>query len=544
MADFDLIITHGTIVDGTGRRGFVGDVGIANGRIAGVGDLERAEATHALHAGGLTIIPGIIDCHAHSDLTLLADPRGQSMLQQGVTTQLSGQCGLGVFPVRPEHIAELRVAVSFIDAPIDWTWRTADDYLETLDRVRPAYWSAMMAGHGSIRAYAMGFESREPTDDELAMMCDTLRACLDAGCFGLSMGFEYAPGFFAQEREIVALLQVVAERGAMATVHTRSQREEFTAAIAEMAAWCRQAEAAAGAPGSIRLQIDHLKRSGQRAWGTMDQPLGLIERLRAEGLDIAFDVYPYIAGSKHLSGSLPAWVHEGGSAAMLARIAQPDTRARLREEYAQFLTGERDANPFELDFDRILITDVGGAADRAIVGRRLQEVADGRGVDPADLYLDLLIEAEGHVSAVFFSMDEEDMRQALAHPLGCIATDGLAFAPEGPAHLGNPHPRSYGTYPRLLGRYVRDEKLMPLEEAVRKCTWWPAQRMGLSDRGRIARGQRADLVLFDHRRITDTATWDHPHQFPRGIEYVLVGGKFAVEEGRQNTERYGGALRG
>ncbi len=542
MNDFSLIISQGTIVDGGGGRPFVGDVGIAEGAIAGVGDFERATADEVIEARGLIVAPGIIDCHAHSDLTLLADPRGQSMIQQGVTTQLNGQCGLGVFPVRPEDQEGLATTVSFIAAPVEWTWESAEEYLATLDRVRPAYWSGMMVGHGSLRAYVMGFDSREPTDDELRAMCDTLRACLDAGCFGLSLGFEYAPGFFAQEREVVALLQVIAERQALVSVHTRSQREEFTDAIAEMAEMCLAAEEAAGAPGSIRLQIDHLKRSGQRCWGTMDELLGLMENLREGGLDIAFDVYPYIAGSKHLSGSLPAWVHEGGSAAMLERIAQPETRRRLRAELAEFERGERDSNPFELAFDRILITDVGGEGDRDIVGRTVQEVADERGADPADLYLDLLIEAGGHVSAVFFSMHEDDMREALAHPLGAIATDGLAFAPSGPAHLGNPHPRSYGTYPRLFGRYVRDERVLGLEEAVRKCTSWPAERMGLTDRGRIRRGMRADLVIFDPKRITDTATWAEPHQFPRGIEFVLVGGHIAVEAGRQNPERYGGAL--
>jgi len=536
MADFDLIISQGSIVDGSGRRAFVADVGIAHGSIVGVGDLERAIAGETIAARGLTVIPGIIDCHAHSDLTLLADPRGQSMIQQGITTQLSGQCGLGVFPVRPEHRDELAAAVSFITAPVEWTWQSAEEYLQALDRARPAYSAATMVGHGSLRAFAMGFENREPTDDELRAMQNALRESLDAGCFGLSFGFEYAPGFYAEDREVLALLQVVAERRKLVSVHTRSQADEFTEAIAEVADLCMRAGA------GLRLQIDHLKRSGMRCWGTMDEPLALIESLREGGLDIAYDVYPYVAGSKHLAGSLPAWVHDGGHAAMLERIAQPQTRERLRAEHEKYLAGERDHNPFELDFDRILITDVRTEANASAVGRTLDEVADERGEDPADAYLNLLIEEDGHVSAVFFSMNEDDMRQALAHPLGCIATDGLAFAPEGPAHLGNPHPRSYGTYPRLLGKYVRDERVLGLEEAVRKCTSWPAERMGLTDRGRIARGLRADLVIFDHRRIIDTATYEEPHQFPRGIEYVLIGGKIAVEARRQNTERYGGAL--
>ncbi len=539
--DFDLLFTTTTIIDGSGRPGYTGDIAISDGQIAATGNLEGATAGEFIDCNGLTAMPGIVDCHAHSDLTLLADPRGQSKIQMGVTTELNGQCGLGVFPVRPEDRDELRSAVSFIAAGVDWTWETADEYLQTLDRARPAYSAGIMVGHGALRSYVMGFEGRAPTDEELARMQDVLRESLDAGCFGLSFGFEYAPGFYADDREARALMEVVAEREKLVSVHTRSQREEFAEAIREVAALSVEAQDASS--GRLRLQIDHLKRSGMRCWGTMDEPLQLIEDIREGGLDIAYDIYPYIAGSKHLAGSLPRWVHDGGTEAMLERIGQEETRERLRAEHEEYLAGERDNNPFELDFDRILITDVASEENEWAVGRRLDEVAEERGEEPVDAYLNLLIEEGGHVSAVFFSMSEEDMREGLKHPLGAVATDGLAFAPSGRAHLGNPHPRSYGTYPRLLGHYVREEGLMPLEEAVRKCTSWPAERMGLDDRGRIARGKRADLVIFDHRRIIDRATWEEPHQFPRGIEFVVVGGKIAVEQGRQNTERYGMALR-
>ncbi|HUS80477.1 MAG TPA: amidohydrolase family protein, partial [Armatimonadota bacterium] len=411
-ASFDLIIAGGTVVDGSGAPGVRADVGVRGELIAAVGDLAAAEARQPIDATGRTVIPGIVDCHAHSDLNLLADPRGASKIMQGVTTELNGQCGLGIFPVHPQDREALANAVSFIAAPVQWDWVSAGDYLARLEDARPAYSCAAMVGHSAVRAWALGFEQRPPSAGELETMCDALRECFDAGCVGVSFGLAYAPGSFAGEEEIVALLRVAAEHERLVSVHVRNEGGELLEAIGEFAAMCRQAGE------GLRLQIDHLKCSGERWWGRMDQALALIEELRAGGLDIAYDSYPYTAGSRHLSGSLPDWVHAGGAAQMLERIAQPETRERLGGELEEWREGQRVHNPFELPFDRMTVTGVASEDNQPLVGMSIQQIAQARGDDPADVFLDLLIEERGHVNAVLFSMSEEDMNQALAHPLG------------------------------------------------------------------------------------------------------------------------------
>ncbi len=537
LAHFDLLIRGGTIVDGSGAPARSGDVGVEGDVITGVGDLSGAQAANVLDAAGLTVMPGIIDCHAHSDLNLLADPRGVSKLQQGVTTELNGQCGMSPFPVHQADRDQLSSIISFITAPVEWTWQTPAEYLDRLESARPAYSAAAMVGHSALRAWAMGFDNRVPTADELEVMCDALRECFDAGCIGVSFGMAYALGSFAGLAEVEALCHVAAERERLVSIHLRDEGVELLEAIREFT------EMAGRAGDGLRVQIDHLKCSGERAWGQMDEALALIERQRDAGLDLAFDSYPYTAGSRHLSGSLPGWVHAGGGAKMLERIAQPETRQRLRADLKAWQERRTDYNPFELPFEQIVVTGVETEANQGLVGKNLERIASERGNDPLDVALDLLLEEEGHVNAVFFSMSEEDVKKALAHPLGCVCTDGLAYAPEGPVSSGSPHPRSYGTYPRLLGKYVREEGLLSLEEAVRKATSWPAVRIGAEDRGLIAPGKRADLVVFNAGRIIDTATYAEPHQFPAGIEWVIVAGQVAVHATRQAAERHGEVLR-
>jgi N-acyl-D-amino-acid deacylase len=394
-----------------------------------------------------------------------------------------------------------------------------------------------MVGQSALRAWAMGFDNRPASADEIALMVQAAEAAFDAGCVGISLGLAYALGCFASREEIAALCGVAARRGRSVSVHLRYEGARLLEALDEMLQIAREV----GESRPLRLQIDHLKCSGPANWGNMPQALERLEQARTERLDVAFDVYPYVAGSRHLSGSLPAWMHDGGNAAMVARLRDSEGRQRLREEYEAWVEGRGGDNPFELHFDALLITDVATAENAWTVGLRLDEIAARRGQEPLEATMDLLAEENGHVSVCVFSISEADMRLALAHPLGCVATDGLAFAPYGSLSRSRPHPRSYGTYPRLLGHYVREEKLLSLPEAIRKCTSLPASRLGLADRGLVREGYAADLVVFDPETIADRATFEDPHQYPVGISAVVVNGQVTVRD-EEHTGAQAGRL--
>lgn len=513
------------MVDGSGTEGFRADVGITGGRLTAIGDLASAPAARRLDCTGQVVCPGFIDLHAHSDLTLLVNPRAESKVRMGVTSECNGQCGMGVFPIRAEQAAALRATCSFIEAPTEVCWSTAGEYLSVLQAARPALNVAAMLGQSALRAWAMGFENRPATAAESADMCAAAREGFAEGAVGISLGLAYALGSFAGRDEIVALCGEAATHGKHISVHPRNEGVRQREGLQEMIDIAREV----ADRGPLRLQIDHLKCSGKASWGNMARALEQLEQARAEGLDIAFDVYPYTAGSRHLSGSLPAWMHAGGNEAMVQRLRDPQCRARLREEFTAWREGRAGDNPFELNFPDILVTEVASEANRETVGKRLDAVADQREQDPLEATMDLIAEENGHVSVCLFSMSEEDMKLALAHPLGCVATDGLAYAPYGPLAQAQPHPRSYGTFPRLLGRYVREEKLLSLPEAVRKCTSLPASRLALADRGLLCEGCAADVVVFDPATIADTADYGNPHQYPVGLAWVIVNGQITVD---------------
>ncbi|NSW55113.1 MAG: D-aminoacylase [Armatimonadetes bacterium] len=528
MRAFELIIRNGLLFDGTGAPARPADIGIRGDTIAAVGDLAGAESARTVNAAGLSVTPGFIDIHAHSDLTVQVNPAAESKVRQGVTLEVNGQCGYSPFPVNPGDRAELDALNPFVTAQPDWTWTTTADFLSALRATAPSINLGQLAGHSALRARVMGFANSAASPSQVAAICDEARAALDEGAIGISFGLAYALGSFAANDEIEAVCLVAAQAGAMVSVHIRNEGELLLESIGEMLDIARRVSETA----PLRLQFDHLKASGKRWWGRVADALELLESARSEGLDIAFDVYPYIAGSRHLSGSLPAWMHDGGNEALVKRLADPDCRKRLRAQHDAWLRGEIGHSPFELDFDRIVVTEVLTDGNAWTVGKNLAEVASERGQDAIDATLDLLMEERAQVSVVLFSMTEEDMTRALKHPLGCIGTDGLVFAPYGPLSRGKPHPRSYGTFPRAIGRYARDAGLMPVEEAIRKCTSWPASRLGLRDRGTIREGMKADLVLFDQDTLLDRATFEDPHQYPSGIAQVIVNGQTVIDTDR------------
>jgi len=532
---YDLLLLNGQVVDGSGTPSRRADVGVLDGRIERIGDLTEAAARERMDCAGRVVCPGFIDLHAHSELTLLVNPSGESKLHQGVTTELNGQCGMTPFPVHPEDREALRSVCTFIDAPVAWEWERTWGYLEVLERARPAYNVATLVGQSALRAWVMGFDARPATPDELVAMCGTLNEGLAGGAVGVSLGLSYPLGSFSDSDEPLRLAATCAIQEGLVTVHLRNEGPRLMESLDEMLGIAEET--------GCRLQIAHLKCIGEAHWGGAQRVLEHLEKAVARGIDATYDVYPYTAGSRHLYGSLPNWVVDGGIGPMLERLRQPGARARLRESLNAWAAGLDSGGGFSLDFHNTMITSVRTEANAWCVGVRLDEIAERRGQDPLDATLDLLIEEQAEVSCVLWAMSEDDVRGFLKHPLGCIATDGLAYAPYGPLSEGAPHPRCYGTYARFLGRYVRDEGLLPLEAAIRKCTSLPASRLRLKDRGTLAEGYCADIVVFDPERIAERGDYGRPHAYPDGIDLVIVNGHVAARGPETSAERAGAVIR-
>ncbi|MFP3904669.1 MAG: N-acyl-D-amino-acid deacylase family protein, partial [Armatimonadota bacterium] len=509
---FDLVLANGNIYDGSGAERFTADIGIRGDTIATVGDLGEEDTADIYDCTGLAVSPGFIDIHSHSDVTLLFNPRAESKIRQGVTTECTGQCGLGLYPVREEHKRNLRDACTFIVmAPTELTWNSTAEYIERLREASPAVNVAPMVAQSAVRAYAMGFESAPADDAQTAAMCEVLRQALSEGAVGLSLGLAYALGNAAEVEEVQALCRVVAEEDRHVSVHIRNEGSHVIEALSEMVSVARSL---ADEGLLLRLQIDHMKTAGPRNWHLMEPALEVVENAREEGLDIAFDVYPYDVASRHLSGSFPGWMHSGGNEQFLQRLGDEDIRRRFRQDLEDWEAGEDVHHPLEFSMDRIMVVEVYTEKNEWTIGKFLDEIAAQRGGHPLDAIFDFLIEERGHISVALFSQDEENVKMCLSHPLSMIGSDGFALAPYGDLSRGRPHPRSYGTYPRFLGRYVRDQSLLPLSEAIHKCTARPAARLKLNDRGTIREGFRADIAVFDPEIIIDRATYTDPHQYP------------------------------
>ena len=533
---YNILLKNGLVIDGSGGASRRVDIAIQDGRIEAIGRLDSAGAAETIDCAGQAVTPGFIDLHAHSELTLLVNPAGESKLHQGVTTELNGQCGLAPFPVRAEAIPEMRSVCTFVDAPVEWSWESFGGYLEHLVAAGPAYNVATLVGQSALRAWVMGFEGRTVTPEELGDMCALLDECLKSGAAGVSLGLSYPLGSFGDTQECLSLARVAANHDALVTVHLRNEGPGLDAALDEMFGITEKT--------GCRLQIAHLKCVGEAQWGRSRKVLDKLDAVVAGGLDIAYDVYPYTAGSRHLYGSLPAWVLDGGVAAMVARLKETETRDALRESLSKWADGTDTAGGFSMDYAGTMITEVSSDSNAWCVGKRLDEIARERDQDPLDATLDLLVEEVGEVSCVLWAMSEDDVKQFLSHPLGCIATDGLAFAPYGPLSKGAPHPRCYGTYARFLGHYVRDVQLVSLEEGIRKCTSLPASRLKLSDRGRLAEGLRADITVFDPDTIAEKGEYGKPHVYPSGIGTVIVNGVVTLLEGETQSARAGTVLKG
>jgi N-acyl-D-amino-acid deacylase len=527
----DLKIEGATIVDGTGHAGGRTDVGIRDDTIVALGDLSRDLAGRTLTASGKVVTPGFIDMHSHSDWALWANRRAESKVRQGVTTEVVGNCGFSPTPVSPAHLDDLRGFALALPRGLDFRWRTVEEYFEAFDAEGTALNVVQLIGHGALRIAAMGFERRAPTGAELREMQRQLGAAMEAGAWGLSTGLIYAPGSYATTEEIVALAAVAARHRGFYASHIRGEGATLLAAVGEAIRVGQEAD--------LPVQVSHLKAAGRPNWGKVAQALALIDAAVAGGLDVTADVYPYTASGTLLRTLLPAWALEGGVEAMKRRLAAADTRARIREELTVSPTGQSLVD--RVGWDNVMISSA--PRRREVEGRRLSELGLAWRRDPFDVAAELLATDDGQAHVVMFQLDEGDLRAALGHPRVMIGSDGSALAPHGELGTGKHHPRSYGTFPRVLGRYVREERLFSLPQAVHKMTGLPARRLGLSDRGVIRVGAKADLVVLDPLAVKDVATYEDPHRYPLGIVHVLVNGRFVVRDGEHTGGLPGRLLR-
>ena len=524
----DLVVRGGTVLDGTGAPAFRADVGLVGDRIAALGEIAPEQARRVIDASGLHVAPGFIDIHTHSDPDVLAYPTADSRTRQGVTTELAGNCGSSAAPLAGLGVAERVEEWKRDGIAADWT-----DLASYLARVEAAGLSpnhALLVGHGTLRSNAVGDVDRPLTAEESRAVARSLEEALDQGAFGLSTGLEYVPGRYTPTAEIVELARLVARRGGLYASHIRNEEARLLEAVAEAIEVGRQSGA--------RVEIAHLKAAGDSNWPKQGAALDLLESARKDGVAVLADAYPYTAYSTTLTTFMEGWAREGGTEAILARFRDPEARARIRREV------EAQVRTDPGSWDRVVVSRVKTEGNRPVaVGKSLVEIAGGWGLDPADAYLRLLEEEETAVSFVGHGMSAENVERVLRHPLVMIGSDGSSMAPVGEAAKARPHPRSYGTFPRVLGYYARERGLFDLPTAVHKMTGLPADQIGLADRGRIARGKKADLVVLDASRVRDTATFDDPHRYPEGIVHVLVNGVPVVERGAHTGARPGRTLR-
>ena len=526
----DLKIEGALVIDGTGAVGERADVGVRGDAIVAIGDLSREHAGRSVNAAGKVLAPGFIDMHSHSDWALWENRRAESKIRQGVTTEVVGNCGFSPAPVVPAFREELRGFALYLPQGLDFSWPSFGAYLDALDADGLALNVAHLVGHGTLRIGAMGFARRAPTDAELSAMQTLLADAMEDGAFGMSTGLIYAPGSYADTAEIVEVARAAARRRGFYASHMRGEGATLLSAVGEAITVGREA--------AMPVQISHLKAAGRPNWGKVAEALALIDAARADGLDVLADAYPYTASSTSLRTLLPDWALDGGIDAMLKRLRDPGERARIRGAITA-TTGESMA--LRVGWESIML--VAMQVRRDVEGRRLGEVAGVRGVEPVDALLDLLLEEQGRGSVILFQMDEPDLRRALVHPAVMVGSDGSSLSPTGPRAASKPHPRSYGTFPRVLGEYAREQRTLTLPQAVHKMTGLPARRLGLTDRGVIRAGARADLVVFDARHVVDVATYEDPHRYPVGIEHVIVNGRFVIKDGEHTGSLPGRVLR-
>lgn len=530
---YDLLIKGGMVIDGTGSPWIKRDIGIVKDRIVKIGRIE-GQAKKTIDARNKVVAPGFVDLHSHTDHNILPCPGANSFVMMGVTTAVVGNCGLTLAPTSPETLPLLRRYLDpFLqeDFQYSWKWRTLADFFSEVEKQGTGLNLAPLVGHGTIRLAVKGLEPGIATPAEMNEMKRLLTEAMEEGAFGMSTGLIYAPGSYTDTPEIIELASVLKNYGGIYTTHMRNENDHLIESVEEAIQ--------IGEANDIAVEISHHKALGRTNWGKVNATLRQLEDARKRGVDIGCDAYPYVATSTGITAIVPTWLLEGGVDMLLEKLRDPELREQAKKDIIEgTMKGSNAVKAAGWDGIRI----AGCPSNRNYEGKSIGEILrmTNRFSDPFNGFFDFILEINGNAKIISFSIDEADVKTVLSHPLTAIISDAGAMAP---SMGGKPHPRTYGTFPRVLAKYVREEKLLSLEEAVRKMTSLPAGRAGISDRGVLREGLFADVVVFDPETIKDKATFDEPHQYAEGIDFVIVNGALAVENGKLTNARLGRVLK-
>jgi N-acyl-D-amino-acid deacylase len=526
---YDLVIKNGTVIDGSGDKGYMSDIGIKDGKIYVIDDNISGYYSSEIDASGQIVAPGFIDILSWASGPIVYDGDVQSVVCQGITTAIFGE-GWSMGPVNEAVREEMQLM--WKEYNISYDWKTLADYLKFVEKQGTSVNIASFVGATTVRLYVIGNEDRSATPEEMKQMKELVRLEMEAGALGVASSLVYTPAFYADTEELIELSKTAAEYGGLYISHIRGEGADLIKALEELITITKEAK--------IPAEIYHLKAAGKKNWNKLDDAISLIEEARKKGLDITADIYPYTAGATGLDAMLPPWSKEGGNQAMIKRLKQKSTRDKIKNEILTSTSGWENFYWMAGGGEGILVSYL--AKNKEFQGKSIANIAGILKKDELETIFDLLIKEDGFGGGIYFLMSEENVKKKMRLPWVSFCTDEDAYKLTGLMSKRNPHPRAYGTFPRILGKYVREENVLSWEEAIRKMSALPADRLGLSDRGRIKKDLAADIVIFDPGTVIDKATYTQPHQFPEGINYVIVNGKIVVKDGVHTGAKPGKAL--
>lgn len=537
---FDVLVRNALIVDGTGKPGYPGELAISGDKIVEIADKIEGDAKKVVDAQGHVVCPGFIDAHGHSDFTLFVNHRGESKIRQGITTEVTGNCGFTAGPITEKHEDDLihylaNTIVLSNEQRADWNWKSQDDFLQYSARKGLSFNLVPLVGQGMIHVGVMGFEDRMAEANELEKMKKMLRTELEAGFFGMSVAFMYEPGNYIRLKEVVEMCKILREYDCIYTIHMKNEGMDLINSVRHAIE--------IGRLSGCKVEISHLKASFKTNWGKTKEALVLIEEAHSEGIDIGFDVYPYTAFGSGLIDLIPPWVKKDGPRIMLERLRDPKIRSKALYDMKHGIPSWDSIMASTGWEDCVQIASLHTTANKHYEGMVIGQIAKERDCTSYEAVVDLIIEENASIKCICFAMDEDELVSVMQHPMAIFATDGRACATYGELSKGAVHPRYYGTYPRIMGYYVREKNIFSLEEAIQKSTSAPARRFGIDGRGEICEGYYADLVIFSPDTITETSTFAKPHSYPTGIDYVIVNGKIVIEQDEHTGQLPGEILR-